>query len=366
MFRQFRVCRWPLGALSVLLALALVALALAVDVDDRQIERRGEDDGQIATAPYWAPADGPNARVEDLHREYYNIFKYGNRNAASHLWATFLLDRAYLMTENRLSMFFSGFCAVSGSSVRPSEYNRYRLTLSKLGGGHSTGYMHYCCWPCVCDTQDFIKVDTKSVMLSNGVLRKFQFAVIGNPCDDPDQLTAKWRDPFGRRGMTSIAASAPEVRCNNGKLEGATLSDHNYIIIGMFFDSEDAIHDGHFGTAEGARSELRDPTPGRMSRAIANDKTGYRGYQDEREYVDQCEDRAMKGYNSGMGEIFRKVSSISPITAAALSSRPHYEPEPAQIAAASPSCDSGSLSCNSEDAASQVGNHHTVSQSSQF
>ena len=366
MFRQFRVCRWPLGALSVLLALALVALALAVDADDRQVERRGEDDGQVARAPYWAPADGPNARVEDLHREYYNIFKYGNRNAASHLWATFLLDRAYLMTENRLSMFFSGFCAVGGSSVRPSEYNRYRLTLSKLGGGHSTGYMHYCCWPCVCDTQDFIKVDTKSVMLSNGVLRKFQFAVIGNPCDDPDQLTAKWRDPFGRRGMTSIAASAPEVRCNNGKLEGATLSDHNYIIIGMFFDSEDAIHDGHFGTAEGARSELRDPTPGRMSRAIANDKTGYRGYQDEREYVDQCEDRAMKGYNSGMGEIFRKVSSISPITAAALSSRPHYEPEPAQIAAASPSCDSGSLSCNSEDAASQVGNHHTVSQSRQF
>mmetsp|Transcript_26331 Transcript_26331/g.60186 ORF Transcript_26331/g.60186 Transcript_26331/m.60186 type:complete len:366 (-) Transcript_26331:9-1106(-) len=359
-FRQFR--------LGVSVLLGLVALAALAADGSRMIERRGEeDDGQIAKAPYWAPAVAPNARVDDLHKEYYNIFQYGNRNAASHLWATFLLDRGYLMTEKRLSMFFSGFCAVSGSSVRPSEYNRYRLTLAKLGGGHSTGYMHYCCWPCVCDTQDFIKVDTKSVMLANGVVRKFQFAVIGNPCDDPDQLTAKWRDPFGRRGMTSIAESAAEVRCNNGRLEGATLSDHNYIIIGMFFDSEDAIHSGNFGTAEGARSELRDPTPGRMSRAIAKDKTGYRGYQDEREYIDQCEDRAMKGYNSGMGEIFRKVCSISPISATALTSRHHHEPEPAQIAAISPSCDSGRPSCNSEDdAASQIGNRHTVSQPSRF
>ena len=32
--------------------------------------------------------------VNDLHAEYGNIFKKGNRNAASHLWASFLLDRA--------------------------------------------------------------------------------------------------------------------------------------------------------------------------------------------------------------------------------------------------------------------------------
>ena len=111
----------------------------------------------------WGPSTSPSATVQDLHREYSNIFKLGNRNAASHRWTTFLLDRAHQMTEERLTLFFSGFCAVSGSPVRPNDYNRYRLTLQKLGGGQSTGYMHYCCWPCVCDTQDFIRVDTRNV-----------------------------------------------------------------------------------------------------------------------------------------------------------------------------------------------------------
>ena len=36
-------------------------------------------------------------------------------------------------------------------------------------------------------------------------------------------------------------------------------------------------------------------------------------FQDESEYGPMCTDRASKGYNSGMGEIFRKVASISPV-----------------------------------------------------
>jgi hypothetical protein len=35
--------------------------------------------------------------------------------------------------------------------------------------------------------------------------------------------------------------------------------------------------------------------------------------QDESEYAPQCTDRANNGYNSGMGEIFRRVASISPV-----------------------------------------------------
>ena len=34
---------------------------------------------------------------------------------------------------------------------------------------------------------------------------------------------------------------------------------------------------------------------------------------DEYEYGPMCDDRAAKGYNSGMGEIFRKVAGISPV-----------------------------------------------------
>ena len=183
----------------------------------------------------------------------------------------------------------------------------------------STGYMHYCCWPCVCDTQDYIRVDTKNITLVNGMERQVQFTVIGNPCDDPNQLTVPFVQPFDRR-MTSIADSAREVRClDDGALEGATLSDHGYIIIGMFFNSEDAISHGVDGIAMGSLDELVDPTPGRMTAVMHNDKSGRRKYQDEREYRPHCEERARNGYNSGMGEIFRKVCAVSPINDEALS-----------------------------------------------
>ena len=95
----------------------------------------------------WPPAVNPQATVQDLHREYGNIFRHGNRNAASHLWAAFLLDRAHMMTPERLELMFSGFCAVSGSPVRPSDYTRYRLTLPLVAGGNRSGYMYYCCAP---------------------------------------------------------------------------------------------------------------------------------------------------------------------------------------------------------------------------
>lgn len=223
------------------------------------------------------------------------------------------------MTEDRFSLFFGGFCAVSGSPVRPSDFNRYRLTLPRLGGGLSTGYLHFCCWPCVCDTQDYIRVDTKNVTLANGVTRPHHFVVIGNPCDHPDQLTVPFDQPFGHR-TTTISESAREVRClENGALEGATLSDHGYVIIGLFFDAEDVVLHGEDAAAIAlkALNEVADPTPGRMS---TDGNGGRRKHHDEREYKLVCEERAMNGYNSGMGEIFRKVSAVSPISDEALSS----------------------------------------------
>jgi hypothetical protein len=254
--------------------------------------------------PPWPPASSPQPSVQDLHREYGNIFKHGNRNAASHRWSTFLLDRSEQMTAERLAFFFSGFCAVSGSPVRPNDYNRYRLTLPRLGGGSLTGYMHYCCWPCVCDTQDFIRVDTRNVSTSEGS-RQMKFVVIGNPCDHPEKLTEPFIQPFDRR-QTTIAESAREVRClPGGILEGATMSDHGYVIINMFFD---AAGNDDSGVAPGALVAMDDPTPGRIA-------TGGGGvmFQDEREYSRQCADRAAHGYNSGMGEIFRRAAGVSPV-----------------------------------------------------
>ena len=257
--------------------------------------------------------------VRDLHREYQNIFRYGNRNAASHRWATFLLERSGSMSAEKLTRMFTGFCAVSGSPITPSDYNRYQLELDSVAapGERVSGFMHYCCWPCVCDTQDFIKVDTKTVTLRGGESRQFHFAVIGNPCDDPAALRRPFVQPFDGRS-TTLARDAAEVRCNpDGSLEGATLSDHGYPIINMFFDAEVvAESEENNGSSSPGSSMVVSrarasgsgaPQPGRM--------TTQRGvsFQSEYEYEGMCKSRADAGYNSGMGEIFRRVAMISPI-----------------------------------------------------
>ena len=56
-----------------------------------------------------------------------------------------------------------------------------------------------------------------------------------------------------------------------------------------------------------ATRKADDMQPGRI-----NEVRGM-AYQDEVEYGGMCEDRAQNGYNSGMGEIFRRVAQISPI-----------------------------------------------------
>merc|ERR1712087_820134 len=104
-------------------------------------------DGLTAATASWPPAHSHSATVRDLHREYGNIFRHGNRNAASHLWATFLFQRASQMTQDRLDFFFSGFCAVSGSPVQPGDFTRVRMRLPFVTGGERTGFMHYRCWP---------------------------------------------------------------------------------------------------------------------------------------------------------------------------------------------------------------------------
>lgn len=291
-----------------------------------------------STIDPWPPASAiDQPAIQVLFREYDFIFRHGNRNAASHLWSTFLLERAPQMSVERLQFFFTGFCAVSGSPVRPSDYNRFRLTLplvtheSHAQQQKVTGFMHYCCWPCVCDTQDFIRVDTLTVTSHDGTPRQHYFTVIGNPCDHPEQLEEPFEQPFqySRGRPTTLLTAAPELKClEGGILKGASLSDHGYIIIGMFFDAVPAssllMED-----ANALESwEVPNQVPGRISTtkvtigatATIGDKEGSNSepfksilYQDERDWENQCVDRAESGYNSGMGEIFRRVSAISPI-----------------------------------------------------
>merc|ERR1712187_351069 len=220
------------------------------------------DSSGKAVAKPWGGATSTSVR--SLHNEYGNIFKYGNRNAASHLWSSFLLDRSSQMTPDRLETLFTGFCAVSGSPVSPRPHSRYKMLLDRVDGTEVTGFTYYCCWPCVCDTQDFIRVDTLTVPTAHGA-RQYEFLVIGDPCLDP---------------QAQIPYQAPEVICDHktGTLEGATYSDHGFVILTMFFPFD--AHQRH---------------------------------QTDDAYAYHCKRRAELGYNSGMGEIFREVAGISKI-----------------------------------------------------
>lgn len=220
----------------------------------------------VAVAPTWA-----GTTVRDLHKEYPKIFLKGNRNAASHLWSSFLLDRAAGMPAATLELMFSGFCAISGSPVRPSDYTRYAMRLDTVTGRSLHGYTYFCCWPCVCDSSDWVKVDTRTVITADGP-KAYHFLVIGDPCNHPEK----------------IPDEAPEVTCDaDGRVEGATLSDHGYVILTLF----------------PLQSEAEAPA------------------QQQADFGDECEGRKQSGYNSGMGEIFRKVAGIFPLRTRTLSGK---------------------------------------------
>lgn len=232
----------------------------------------------LLTSPWRATAT--LSTVDDLSAHYQDIFKTGNRNAASHLWTKFILDRAGKLDAETLTRLFRGFCPVSGSPLPDDPHTRYTMTLPLVGGGRITGISHHCCWPCVCDMQNSVRVDTKTITTTDGP-KQYHVLVIGNPCLHPDRLNQQFVDPFSQM-TTSLQAEAPEVQCaSDGGLVGAVLSDHGHPILGMFFTED--VTDGH--------------PP-----------------EDASKYDGKCAARQASGYNSGMGLIFHKVAVINPIS----------------------------------------------------
>ena len=190
--------------------------------------------------------------------------------------------------------------------MRPSDYHRYRLTLPTAapGGGNVSALMHYCCWPCVCDVQDFVVADTKTVATADGE-RQLWWAVIGDPCVNPAKLHEPFTQPFDGR-ETTLARDAPNVQCDeNGKLRGAPRSDHGHVIIGP-----------HFETQRIGVPTLPPPQDQQQPGKIAVDGASGVSYQDEHEYAAMCAERERNGHNSGMGEIFRRVAAVAPLKVA--------------------------------------------------
>lgn len=241
--------------------------------------------------PAWAAHLGsstePVTTIEGLVDRYNSIFGPfgGNRNAASHLWVSFILAQASQVDKATLETLFRGFCPVSGSPL-PSDTSStlFSSTLERLDGSAVDGYTHHCCWPCICDLQESVRVDTLSVTTSDGE-EQFDVLVIGDPCEQASLLNASFDDPFSGHN-TSLWQEAPAVRCEAGKLKGAVFSDGGHPIIGMYLTGPPA-----------------EPAAGQNSGDEAS------------AYQDMCEDRAEQGYTSGMGLIFNKVAAISPLAA---------------------------------------------------
>mmetsp|Transcript_15723 Transcript_15723/g.33460 ORF Transcript_15723/g.33460 Transcript_15723/m.33460 type:complete len:694 (+) Transcript_15723:136-2217(+) len=229
-----------------------------------------------------APARSVIDSVDDLHAHYGEIFPSHNRNAASHLWATYIFQQSTKLSTAKLTELFSGFCPVSGSPVRPFDGNRYQYELDRLGGGRSTGVTYHCCAPCVCDTTDFLMVDSKSVQTADGLVA-LDFLVVGDPCENAAALQSPFVDPFSGTTET-LQQVAPELRCDaSGKLHGASYSDHGGVIVGMLAHP----------------SQENGDTPAQLAASFS-------GY---------CTERASSGFASGMGLIFRAAAAITPLRA---------------------------------------------------
>lgn len=243
--------------------------------------------------------DIPSGPPGVLVRAYETVFKTGNRNSASHLWTSWLMKRSSTMTAAEFEKLFESFCGISGSIITKSApdedmimpdglglggVTRWRLALKDLSGAEHAGFMHYCtgcmAWPCLCDARENLKIDTKTISLKDGGQKKYNFVVIGNPCQTQDlakQLNqSSFRDSaYGTQKPIALQMAAPELTCDGSLLQGATLSDNGHIMLAMFFDDD---------TNLAAHSE---------------------------QAVEQvCNNR---GESAGMGPIFRTLAGVNPL-----------------------------------------------------
>jgi len=236
-------------------------------------------------------AHGRLETADDLSSSYMDIFKTGNRNAASHLWTSYVLERAHTMSLETLENVFKGFCPVSGSPLPDDPRTMYKVVLPAVGGGNVTGVVRHCCWPCICDMNELVRVDTKTLKTASGN-KSYHFLVIGDPCKHPERLNAKFVDPFSEQNV-SLSDEAPEVKCHDSKLKGAVFSDHGHPIIGMIWtDAKQLSSVPSYSEERKLRSQVSDPTFG---------------------YGKVCVLRKRMGYNSGMGLLFHLVAGIAPI-----------------------------------------------------
>lgn len=223
--------------------------------------------------------------VQQFHSQYALIFRSGNRNAASHLWASYLIQRSSDMPRSLFVTLAAAYCPVSGSIVTPSQQKLYKVSLPYVRGGSLIdGFMYFCCWPCACDTKAHVKIDTKSIATSDGN-HSYYVAVIGDPCKNPSFSTPH---------------AAPELKCHSGKLVGATYSDHGHVILSLFFTASASYG---VGASTAVVTAQQAQTATRIGQDVAASQL-----------TQKCRARQDSGYQSGMAKIFIDVAKMTPVS----------------------------------------------------
>lgn len=222
--------------------------------------------------------DDPITSIDDLNDQSCNVLHNGNNwqtgSAASFKWFKFLADRAASKSESEFLELNKGYCPISGGPISGEDSGK--VTLRKVGGGTETGLFYFCCPSCLCDMVDVVRVDTKSIARKGGS-SSFRVLVIGNPCENPSKLIEQFDDPVHPGTKVTLRDTAPEVACTGSKLDGAILSDGGHPIVG-----------------------------------ILHPNTGSATVEDT-DMVKECKARKVDS-EIGMGEIFRKVAEITPLS----------------------------------------------------
>lgn len=213
---------------------------------------------------------GSDLDPSDLIKHYNIIFENVgyNRNAAGHVWSSYILDKSALFTENEIYTLFSQFCPVSGSPITLSNNIKpYPYTINHDGTMVSsivpTGFaVYHCCWPCVCDLEDcgLVKKMSYPTKSNNGTIVNTEFNMIvmkQNPCKN--------------KNNTVLDPSAPATLCKDNKLYNSITID-GLPIIGIVQKTNDVV--------------------------------------DMKDIKSKCYNRKITGYKSGMGKIFRNVCNL--------------------------------------------------------
>ncbi|CAD7951234.1 unnamed protein product [Amoebophrya sp. A120] len=208
-----------------------------------------------------------DATGECISQGYDTVFDTAhgsNRNAASHLWVTYLTNKFRDETIESAEVYLrqmTNFCPVSGSPLTNggmqlqwtapatgsagSSSSTYGIQPAASGVTVPGGYSHHCCVPCVCDMNTHVRVDewtpknkdNVALLKNHGTVKDKEAAgtvyalVIRDPC------AANKNDSAKAKLAKLTGGPAPAIICDGEKLKAGEVetSDNGFVVIGLYY-----------------------------------------------------------------------------------------------------------------------------------